>query len=56
MTFTFLGFKIVGNGDLIDVSTNAVLQKSIIKQDLMAALKLNGVNLNGHFDSLSRYM
>ncbi len=54
---TFLGFNIDRQtGDMLDPQTNTVLEKNIIKRDLLEALRRNFVNLNEKFDDLPRWV
>ncbi|XP_061169263.1 E3 ubiquitin-protein ligase RNF213-like isoform X1 [Saccostrea echinata] len=54
-SMTFLGFNIERqSGNLIDVQTNAVLERGIMQRNLQDALIRNRVPINENFDSLPR--
>ncbi|XP_053385748.1 E3 ubiquitin-protein ligase RNF213-like [Mercenaria mercenaria] len=53
-TFTFLGFNINAYGDLVDIETNAILERRIMSPDLCHALIANKVPIKEDFDKLLR--
>jgi hypothetical protein len=53
-TFTFLGFYINYNFDLVDVNTNKVLEKAIMSRELRDAFIANKVPIKEDFDKLER--
>ena len=53
-TFTFFGFKVTGHGDLYD-SEGKLLEAGIMKRELHAGLKHNGVNLYEDYEGCDRH-
>ena len=53
---TFLGFRLSQNGDLLDPSTNAVLERKLMDPTLRGQLILQGVNFDVNYEQRNRFL
>ena len=53
---TFLGFCISKKGDLLDPTSNHVLEKSVINPTLRGQLKRQGVDFDMNYEKCDRYV
>lgn len=54
VSITFVGFKVTGNGDLVDPSTGGVIERAIMSSQLYTGLKQNRVNFEDDYRSWSK--
>uniref|UniRef100_A0A1I8JAH1 AAA domain-containing protein n=1 Tax=Macrostomum lignano TaxID=282301 RepID=A0A1I8JAH1_9PLAT len=53
-SFTFIGFKIDANGNLVDLNTGKILKKGIMSKQLRQSLLNQGVPLDDDFEELEQ--
>ena len=51
---TFLGFRLNGKGDLLDLANNAVLEKNLMNPTLRGQLNAQGVNFDADYEKRDR--
>ena len=55
-SMTFLGFRLSPNGDLLDPSTNAILEQKLMNPTLRGQLNTQGVNFDVNYEKRNRFV
>ena len=53
---TFLGFRVDGNGNLLDPQKEEIIQDGLMTRHLRTGLSVQKVDLDNNFESYSKYV